>query len=186
MRTVATGFTIVELLIVLAVAAVLSSVGLPALTRLSNSNHMVAEINQLAMALHLARNEALKRGANVEICTAREDNSGVVQCDDTAYWNDGWVVYPASTPGTRITVFNGFSSNDTLQSLGGFKTISFNRYGFSTQKDTLVLCPPDADEKRARALLLEPSGRVVAADYSGGDGIVDDIDGNNVTCPLVN
>ena len=186
MRAAETGFTIVELLTVLAVTAVLTSIALPALSRMNASNRMVGEINQFASALRIARNEALKRGGNVEICAARVGTGGALACSNQAGWNEGWLVFPAATPDAPLAAFQGFSGNDTLRSLGGFKRFSFNRYGFSARKDTLVLCPPSADPHRARALLLEPSGRVLAAEDNDGSGIVDDIDGNDVSCPLVN
>jgi len=182
MKTGAAGFTIVELLTVLAVAAVLVSVAMPSLSQLNANNRMVAEMNQLAGALRKARNEALKRGANVEICAARS-TAGIISCDNAAAWDEGWIIYPAATPSARIAVFGGFGGGDTLQSLDGNHQFTFNRYGFSGLKDTLVLCPPGADESVARALLLEPSGRVVAASDGDGNGVVDDIDGNDISCP---
>ena len=183
MRWTKSGFTLVELLTVLAVAAVLTSVAIPALSRMNANNRMVAEINQLASALRLARSEALKRGNNVEICAAKNRSNGTLACSNRANWNEGWLVFPAATPNVRLAVFHGLPGKDTLQSQSGFKRFSFNRYGFSTRKDTLVLCPPNADPRHARALLLEPSGRVLAAEDNDDSGIVDDIDGNDVTCP---
>ncbi len=177
------GFTLVELLIVLAVTAILGSVALPALTRINTTNQMVTEINQLAAALRLARTEALKRGADVTICTASRDDSGTIGCDDTAHWHDGWVIHPAATPSERLAVFGGLSSGDSLQSLDETRRITFNRYGFSIHKETLVLCPPDGDPRKARALLLERAGRIVAAQDDDGSGIVDAIDGSDVRCP---
>ena len=186
MRGAGTGFTIVELLTVLAVAAVLTSIAIPALNRVNVSNRMVGEVNQLAGALRIARNEALKHGGSVEICAARGSAGGVLACNDSADWSEGWLVFPVATPGAPLAAFHGFSGNDTLHSAGGFKRLYFNRYGFSSRKDTLVLCPPSADPHQARALLLEPSGRVLLAEDNDGSGIVDDIDGNDVSCPLVN
>jgi type IV fimbrial biogenesis protein FimT len=173
----------VELLIVIVVVAVLTSIALPSLTQLQTSNRMVARINKLSVAMHVARNEALKRGADVAICAASADSDGTVNCDGDAAWSEGWLVYPAAAPAEKILVFNGFSGHDRIRSLNGNAVFTFNRYGFSNRTDTLVLCPKDRNQHQARALWLERSGRVRLAEDNDDDGIVEDIDNDNITCP---
>ncbi len=182
----ASGFTVVELLITLVVAAVLASVAVPAFKQMGERNHMVYELNQFSAALRLARTEALKRGANVSICAARENATGAVQCTPDAAWHEGWVVYPSDFPAERIAVSRGFSGTNTLHSQAGLKTISFNRYGFSIQKDTLVLCPANGNLHNARALLLERSGRTLVAEDIDGNSIVNGVDGTDIQCPTTN
>ncbi len=172
-----------ELLIVLAVFAVLTSIAVPSLSALQTNNRMVARINVLSVALHTARNEALKRGEAVSICKARADADGHLACDADARWDQGWIIFPASDATAKIRGFNGFSGNDQLRSIGDNARFTFNRYGFSNRQDTLVLCPGNGERTSARALLLERSGRVLLADDSDGNGVVEGLDGNDITCP---
>lgn len=61
------GFTLVELLATLAVAAVLLAVAVPSFNHLIISNRLTAQANDVVNRLAQARSEAVKRGTHVEI-----------------------------------------------------------------------------------------------------------------------
>ena len=182
MPTKSTGFTLVELLVALAVLVIITSVAIPNLRQLQTSNRQGARINKLSVALHVARNEALKRGQSVQICKARADDSGSLSCDADAAWNEGWIISPTADTSAKVMAFNGFSGSASLRSLNDSDSITFNRYGFSNRSDTFVLCPADGNNANARALLLERTGQVLLATDSDGNGIVEDRDGNDISC----
>ena len=79
------GFTLVELMITLAVVIVLLAVGIPLFGRILSTNQAAAEVNSLVTALQLARNEAVNRGRPVTLC------AGTAACG--ASWANGWMVY---------------------------------------------------------------------------------------------
>ena len=182
MSTKSMGFTLVELLVALAVLIIITSVAIPSLSQLQTSNRQGVRINKLSVALHVARNEALKRGEPVEICKAKADDDGALSCDTDATWDQGWIIFPAASTSTKILAFNGFSGNASFRSLNDNDSITFNRYGFSNRSDTFILCPADGNNTNARALLLERSGQVLLATDSDGNGIVEDGDGNDINC----
>ncbi len=64
------GMTLVELLIVMMIAAILVGVGVPSFRYVTNSNRMSGEINNLLGDLQFARSEALKEGQTVTICSS--------------------------------------------------------------------------------------------------------------------
>ena len=64
------GFTLVELLYTLAVAALIIGVGIPAFTNTMRNTSMTASTNSIVTALHSARSEAIKRRARVTVCPA--------------------------------------------------------------------------------------------------------------------
>ena len=68
------GFTLIELMVTLAVAGVLLALGIPSLTRLVSSNRIALQTNEFVTALNLARSEAVKRGQGVAI---RSTGSGL-------------------------------------------------------------------------------------------------------------
>ncbi len=77
----AKGFTIVELMIVVAVVAVLAAIGLPSMRDLLKTNRMKTVSLDLYSSLTLARSEAIKR------------NSGSVSMIAAAGgWQNGWSV----------------------------------------------------------------------------------------------
>lgn len=77
------GFTLVELMVVLSIAAILLGIGVPSFRSLINSQRITTATNDLLAAIHLTRSEAIKRGARVDLVPA---GGG----DD---WAQGWVVF---------------------------------------------------------------------------------------------
>lgn len=89
------GFTLMELLVALAVAAILVTIAIPSYRSLVQRNTMTAAVNDLVGDLNFARNQAVTRGQRVYICKS----SGNATCADTGDWSQGWLVY-APDPGT--------------------------------------------------------------------------------------
>lgn len=77
------GFTMIELMIVLAIAAILLMVGLPSFQSLIQSHRMTTTVNDFFAAINLARSEAIQRGARVDM----------VPLDEAGDWAKGWVVF---------------------------------------------------------------------------------------------
>ncbi|MDZ7585445.1 MAG: GspH/FimT family protein [Thiobacillus sp.] len=87
------GFTLVELVVVLAVGAVLLAMAIPSYAFLVNSSRLAAVTNDLVTALHLARSEAIKRGMRVTVCKTSNAMAETPVCDTTASWQQGWLVF---------------------------------------------------------------------------------------------
>lgn len=102
------GFTLVELLVVLAVGAILLAIAVPGYAFLVNGSKLTAVTNDLVSALHLARSEAIKRGKRVTVCKTSNAMAAIPSCDTTARWNDGWLVFVDG--GTKGVI----DSSDTL------------------------------------------------------------------------
>jgi type IV fimbrial biogenesis protein FimT len=87
------GFTLIELAIVVAVAGILLVVGVPALQDMVRNNRLVTETNNLVAHLNLARSEAVKRGFRVAVCSSADPEAAVPACDGGTDWDTGWVVF---------------------------------------------------------------------------------------------
>lgn len=61
------GFTIVELMITLVLAAIILSAAVPSFRDLVQSNRITAQVNEFITALNVARSEAIKRGATLRV-----------------------------------------------------------------------------------------------------------------------
>ena len=102
------GFTLVELMITLAIAAILTTVAIPSFTETIKNNRLATRTNLLVGALNLARSEAIKRGITVTVCAS--SNATQTACSGGTNWAQGWLVW-ADTNG------NGFDTSDILRSV---------------------------------------------------------------------
>jgi type IV fimbrial biogenesis protein FimT len=83
------GWTLVELMIALALAAIMVTLAVPGYHDWIATYQLASHAEHLANSLALARSEAIKRGHRVNLCPA----PGGVRCADGANWDAGWLVY---------------------------------------------------------------------------------------------
>lgn len=84
------GFTLVELMIAVAVMAVLIAAAVPSFVSIFNGNRLTAISNELAASLQSARMEALRRGQRVILCNSADGSACTAV--GTAAWT-GWLVF---------------------------------------------------------------------------------------------
>ena len=84
-----TGFTLIELMITLAIVGFLLMVGVPSLKTFMQGNQLIASTNELISALHVARSEAIKLNTRVSVC----ESSNGKTCATTGSWKSGWIVF---------------------------------------------------------------------------------------------
>ncbi|MGJ7556564.1 GspH/FimT family pseudopilin [Variovorax sp. RB3P1] len=78
----ARGFTLIELMVTITVAAVLLVIGVPSFVAFQRSSELTSAANSFVAALGAARGEAMKRGLQA-VVVPREDNN----------WATGWIVF---------------------------------------------------------------------------------------------
>ena len=86
-------FTLIELMVVLAIMAILITVGIPGYQTFVLNNQLTAQSNDFIASLRYARSEAIKRGQHVAMCKSQADASGNRNACDGTGWEDGWIVY---------------------------------------------------------------------------------------------
>lgn len=87
------GFTLVELLVGVAIGAILLTIAIPGYLFLVNGSRLTVVTNDLVSVLQLARSEAIKRGRRVTVCKTSSATIAVPTCDATASWQQGWLVF---------------------------------------------------------------------------------------------
>lgn len=83
------GVTLIELMVVLAVSAILLAIGIPSFASVASSSRLAGATNALVSSLHLARSEAIKRNSRAVLCKSA---SGLA-CATSGGWQQGWVVF---------------------------------------------------------------------------------------------
>lgn len=83
------GFTMIELMIVIAIAAILAVIAVPSLVGTLNDFHQKSALSLLVSDLNQARGEAIKRNTRVLVCVR---NTAAAGCAASTNWLVGWVV----------------------------------------------------------------------------------------------
>lgn len=83
------GFTLVELMVVVAIASILASIAVPSFRQLIADTRATTASNEVLLALHYARSEATKRNMNVVLCASANASS----CSGSTNWHTGWIVF---------------------------------------------------------------------------------------------
>lgn len=107
------GFTLLELMITIGVAAVILGFGVPGFMSIIQNNRATTHTNDLITALNLARSEATRRAAGITVCSSTDGAT----CAGDNDWTGGWIVrsdggdvirtWPARSGGRGESVVTG-------------------------------------------------------------------------------
>lgn len=87
------GVTLVELVMTLAIGAILMAIAVPSFQGMMETNRAAGVTNELVRALALTRSEAVTRGVRVTICKTSNPNAATPACDSSSNWTDGWIIF---------------------------------------------------------------------------------------------
>lgn len=150
------GFTLIELMVTIAVVAILAVIALPSFARVIASNRVVSGINEFVAATNHARTEAIRRGRIAGVCASNDGKT----CAGT--WNDGFLVYYYSdiAATTLVPIREGeFNDKDTVNST--LNKIEFTSRGASRKKGEVLYKPvEDKYKDLQRCLYVSSAGSI--------------------------
>ncbi len=159
------GFTLIELMIAIALVAILLATAVPALDDFTNDARQTGAINDFVSAIHLARNTAITTNSRVVMCPSA---SGA-NCEVTT-WDSGWIVFGDLNNNASVDVGETIvSASGTVDGLsirsGEFPVVLMYRPNGRAMTNSLTgnsgefsVCDFRGDE-HAKVILVELSGR---------------------------
>ena len=176
----------IELMITLAIAAILIASAAPSFRTSIQNNRLVTQVNELQTSLNLARSEAIKRNDNVTVC----QSSNGTTCTG-GNWQDGWIIFLDNDFDGNVDTADGDVVLRVDGVISGGNTLSFTqtrviyaRDGFARPNSagTFTLCD-SRGASEAKGLVIGVSGRPRLAIDSDSNGILEDGDDNDLVCP---
>ncbi|WP_065187438.1 GspH/FimT family pseudopilin [Shewanella woodyi] len=169
MLTLEKGFTLVELMVTLAVSMILLSIGVPSLTDMYQKYRVESEIRKVQQYLMFARSQAVSYGARVTVCPITGSSCG-------SDWKSGFSIFIDNGAAATIDSTNGvtdpiikqvdaFNSKDFFTYAGS--SVSFTPDGLiptNSTVGTFSYCPGSTTSKNSRGIEVSSSGKVRFSD----------------------
>lgn len=168
------GFTLYELMIALAIGAILLTLAAPDMSDFVRNNRIVTVSNDFVANISVTRSEAIKRGVTVIMCRSANPTAANPSCGGTAAqdWSQGWLMYategdinernyvatdtlirigPATPSGVRIT-----------SDANGNSWLAYNRDASLRESNSAAyaICD-DRNESAGRLISIPLSGRPI-------------------------
>jgi len=169
------GFTIIELMVTISLAAILAAVAIPSMQGLIARNQITSANNELLGATMYARSEAVMRGLPVRVCNSSTTMSTAPACAGDSSWASGWIVFvdadandAVSSGDTVLRVFANSSNSITITpATGNARGVMYDRNGraegisaagtHTTTGNSFTTCSSKVSDGRVLSITL--SGR---------------------------
>lgn len=138
------GFTLIELMIVIALIAVIAGFAVPQFGRIIDNNRVVSTTNSMVGLLSFSRSEAIRRGARITASAQNDSMSATLTADNS-------LVRQIEPAAGSIDITNG--------------AVTFRANGLttSTANVTFTIC---TESDMGRLVTVTPGGRVETSDIN--------------------
>jgi len=151
----AAGFTLIDLVVSMAVIGIGLAITIPTMREFTNVNRQTEQINRFVRDLTYAKSEAVTRGESFTVTNTL----------GTPQWDGGWTIADSATG--LIVIRNApplTIAGQTLTSAGAFTTIRFKSDGTASPTNFTVelckACVATAGESREKQVSVSNTGRI--------------------------
>lgn len=197
MKRAQAGFTLLELMVVVAIVGVLMAVAIPAMGNFIRNGRITAAANDVMAALHFTRSEAIKRRQPVTLCTSTnalnaDGSANTVDpvCEDSELLT-GWIVFVdlngdgVRDAGDTVLLNHGPMNEEITAATSADRfVVTYLLNGFADDPNgaSIALCdargnvPTAGELSSARGIRVAVTGRAgVTRDLDEIQALVDDI-----------
>ena len=185
------GFTLVELIVGIAIIGILLAVAIPGLSEFTIKSRVDSEISELHRIILTARNTAINTGQYVTVCPLSGKNCQTTNWQNTlsVFTNEANTLANAKVfestlvPASEflIKVKNAASTGETIKSTKPIIVFSPTGKLASAGPVMLKYCPKGRADL-SRAVEISLSGRAYASEDTDNDNKDEDRSGNEISC----
>jgi type IV fimbrial biogenesis protein FimT len=139
MKSRNTGFTLIELMITVALLGILLLWAIPNVTVFIENARMSSVSNELIADISIARQEAQRRGRPVTICASSD---GLTCLTGTPDWMEGWIIRAPTATATLVVKFNkepqGSAATRKVTAVGTQPSVTFLPSGTTAGATALI------------------------------------------------
>ncbi len=162
------GFTLIELIVVMTVAAIILAVATPSFMNIIADNRVSTAATEVVTVLNLGKSEAVRTGQTIVLCKRAASDT---QCamDTSIDWSNGWLLFVDSdgsnqqNDGERIIRVESLTETSLDiaydSSTASNRMINFNPNGRIAPNGRFCF-RNQHDDSRSRAVVISQTGRV--------------------------
>lgn len=182
----AAGFTLAELLLVIAISSIILGLGLPGFQALMQKSRAIATVNWLVGSIAFSRYSAIATNTMVTLCPSENGAA----CGGE--WHTGTIVFTDHNIDRKINGDDRLLARFLPPAQGGIirwrsfrnrKYLQLTPTGMTNfQNGNIVYCSADRNPLYSRQIIINASGRVRIGHYRDKQGVPVDRNGKPIRC----